>query len=244
MNSDGIDGPAGRAPVGIGADGGGRMPRQNRVTPFGEIVAVPQRGTVMGNRGRLHDEAGRIRRPWQVKRWLLCRLEFHGRHRVVMAPNRYTELFFLDEATGLASGHRPCSECRRKSFEGFAQSWGAGDHAAPGAARPKAAAIDDRLHEERVSPGNSQRTFAANLDGLPDGVFVTRGDGLPYLLRDGHLLAWSPGGYTGRLPRPHGEVVEVLTPRSTVSAIRAGYLPEVHPSAEGAGSRPPSRRRP
>ena len=89
------------------------MPRMNRVTPFGEIVAVPERGTMMGNRGILHDADGRIRRPWNVKRWLLCVLEFKGRHRTIMAPNRYTELFFLDEATGLAAGHRPCFECRR-----------------------------------------------------------------------------------------------------------------------------------
>ena len=99
------------------------MARQNRVTPFGEIVAVSDRGTVMGNRGVLHDAAGRIRRPWQVKRWLLCRLEFRGRRRVVMAPDRYTELFFLDEATGLAAGHRPCFECRRRSFDSYVDAW-------------------------------------------------------------------------------------------------------------------------
>lgn len=86
------------------------MPRQNRVTPFGEIVAIPERGTMMGNRGRLHDAEGYIRRPWQVRRWLICVLEFRGRHREVMAPDRYTALFFLDESTGLAAGHRPCFE--------------------------------------------------------------------------------------------------------------------------------------
>ena len=103
------------------------MPRQNRVTPFGEIVAVPERGTMMGNRGRLHDEEGRIRRPWQVKRWLICLLEFNGRHRQVMAPDRYTELFFLDEATALAAGHRPCFECRRKSYNAFVDAWAVGN---------------------------------------------------------------------------------------------------------------------
>src|SRR3954452_20407662 len=117
------------------------MPRQNRVTPSGEIVAVPERGTVMGNRGRLHDERGCIRRPWQVKRWLLCRLEFNGRHRVVMAPDRYTELFFLDEATGLAAGHRPCFECRRQSYNAFADAWAKGNphH---GSGRPTASTMD------------------------------------------------------------------------------------------------------
>src|SRR6478735_581650 len=99
------------------------MPRRNRVTPFGEIVAVPERGTMMGNRGVLHDAQGRIRRPWQVKRWILCLLEFRERHREVMAPDRYTELFFLDEATGLAAGHCPCAECRRKSYNAFVDAW-------------------------------------------------------------------------------------------------------------------------
>src|SRR5580658_6982158 len=95
------------------------MPRQNRVTPFGTLVATPERGTLMGNRGRLHDEGGHILRAWQVRRWLLCVLEFRGRKRVVMAPNRYTELFFFDEATGLAAGHRPCAECQRPRFTAF-----------------------------------------------------------------------------------------------------------------------------
>ena len=104
------------------------MPRRNRVTPLGEIVAVPERGTYFGNRGVLHDEGGRIRRPWQVRRWLICLLEFKGRHRAVMTPNRYTELFFLDEATGLAAGHRPCAECRRARFLAFRDAWAAGNH--------------------------------------------------------------------------------------------------------------------
>jgi hypothetical protein len=99
------------------------MSRQNRVMPFGEIIATPERGTFMGNRGVLHDDAGRIRRPWQVKRWLLCLLEFRGRKRTVMTPHRYTELFFLDEATGLAAGHRPCLECRRERFNAFVKAW-------------------------------------------------------------------------------------------------------------------------
>src|SRR5262245_2769345 len=99
------------------------MPRQNRVTPFGEIIATPERGTFMGNRGVLDDETGKIRRTWQVRRWLLCVLEFRGRHRTVMTPGHYTELFFLDEATGLAAGHRPCFECRRDRFRAFQEAW-------------------------------------------------------------------------------------------------------------------------
>src|SRR3954451_8147614 len=129
------------------------MPRQNRVTPFGEIVAVPERGTMMGNRGVLHDARGRIFRPWQVKRWLICLLEFRGRHRAVMAPNRYTELFFLDEATALAAGHRPCFECRRGRFLAFRDAWAAGNRESIGPEAIRAAMIDDRLHAERVGPG-------------------------------------------------------------------------------------------
>jgi hypothetical protein len=212
------------------------MPRRNRITPMGEIVAVPERGTYFGNRGVLHDEGGHIRRPWQVRRWLICLLEFKGRHRAVMAPNRYTELFFLDEATGLAAGHRPCAECRRSRFRAFRDAWAAGNHGTIGADPIRAATIDDRLHSERLGPDRSKRTFRAKLDELPDGVFVMLDDrgGDAYLIRGDRLLAWSPVGYRGRLPRPCGVVVTVLTPRSTVGAIRAGYEPQVHPSASEA----------
>jgi hypothetical protein len=209
------------------------MPRTNRVTPFGEIVATPERGTMMGNRGRLHDAEGGIRRPWQVRRWLLCVLEFRGRRREVMTPNRYTELFFLDEATGLAAGHRPCFECRRGRFLAFQDAWVAGSRATIGSGPIRAAQIDDRLHAERTDPDRSKRLYTAEIDELPDGVFVTLGgpDGGAHLIWRGDLLAWSPGGYTARRPRLRGEAVSVVTPGSTVAAIRAGYVPEVHPSA-------------
>jgi hypothetical protein len=149
------------------------MPRPNRVTPFGEIVAVPDRGTVMGHRGRVHDPDGRIRRPWQVKRWLVCLLEFRGRHRLVMTPNRYTELFFLDEATALAAGHRPCSECQRKSFNAFAAACASGDFVTPCEGRPAANSIDNRLHSERLGVGGTEQVYEANVADLPDGVMVT-----------------------------------------------------------------------
>lgn len=208
--------------------------RQNRVTPFGAIVAVPERGTFLGNRGVLHDEAGRIKRSWQVKRWIVCVLEYKGRRRTVMAPNRYTELFFLDEATALAAGHRPCSECRHARFLEFREAWAAGNGVAGSAAAIKAAMIDDRLHAERLGPDRSQRTFQANLDTLPDGVFVILEgrDDQPRLIRNDSLLVWSPGGYLDREPRREGTAVTVLTPISMVRAIRAGYPPEVHPTAD------------
>src|SRR4051794_18871616 len=195
------------------------MPRQNRITPFGEIIAVPERGAMMGNRGVLHDAGSRIRRPWQVKRWLLCLLEFRGRHREVMAPDRYTELFFLDEATALAAGHRPCFECRRGRFLAFRHAWAVGNGIGPPEAL-KVKRLDDRLHAERVGQGRTKRTFTATIDDLPDGVFVTL-DGDPpvaHLVLGEELLAWSPSGYTVRRSRPSDEQVAVLTPGSTVAA--------------------------
>jgi hypothetical protein len=209
------------------------MPRQNRVTPFGEIIATPERGTLMGNRGVLHDERGRIRQAWQVKRWLLCLLEFKGRRRVIMAPGRYTELFFLDEATGLAAGHRPCAECRRGRFLAFRDAWTAGNPNLVGSGRDMATLLDAQLHTDRLCPDRSKRLFRANLDELPDGVFVIRegGEENVFLLWQGHLLAWSQGGYLGHLPCLGAEEVRVLTPASTVAAIREGYVPEIHPTA-------------
>ena len=212
---------------------GTALPRQNRVTPFGEIIAAPERGTFMGNRGILHDGEGHIKRPWLVKRWLVCILEFRGRRRTVMTPNRYTELYFLDEATALAAGHRPCAECRHGHFISFCNYWKRVHPTDGGSQRPSADEIDNRLHVERVGPGRSKRTFVECLDEMPDGVFVIveRWGEQAYLVWGDHLLAWSPGGYRERRGRPRGEQITVLTPKSTVGTIRAGYVPEVHPSA-------------
>jgi hypothetical protein len=207
------------------------MPRQNRVTPWGEIIATSDRGTFLGNRGILHDEQGHIRRAWQVKRWLVCVLEFRGRKRTVMTPNRYTELFFLDEATALAAGHRPCAECRHKRFLAFAEAWRIHrDDGSP--ARPTVMEIDNQLHVERVLPDRSKQSFRADLLDLPNGVFVQRAESgdQAFLLWKDWLWAWSPGGYGAPRPRCDRERVLVLTPPSTVGAIRAGYVPEVHAS--------------
>jgi hypothetical protein len=209
------------------------MPRQNRVTPFGDILATPERGAFMGNRGLLHDAQGQIRRKWQVKRWIVCVLEFKGRKRQVMTPGYYTELFFLDEATALAAGHRPCAECRRERFNAYRTAWRSIHPGASGSALPTADEIDNRLHAERVAPDRCQRSFMAALDELPDGVFVTVAawGEQAYLVWGDRLLAWSPGGYGEGRRRPKGEEVRVLTPASTVGVIRAGYVPEIHPSA-------------
>ncbi len=206
------------------------MPRQNRVTPFNEIVAYPERGTFTGNRGVLHDAAGRITgRRWTTRRWIICLLEFKGWWRPIMQPGRYTELFFLDEATALAAGHRPCRECRRADHERFKQCWLAGNPGRLSEIAPGIAAIDRILHEDRLIAGTKrQRTTRAEIDDLPDGTFITLDDEAQALLVWGdRLLVWSPAGYSSALPRPGQRMVTVLTPRSTVNALAAGYTPTV-----------------
>lgn len=207
------------------------MPRQNRVTPLGELVSDPARGLVYGNRGCLHDDSGRIRRGFQVRRWIACRLEFKDRRRSpLMQPGRYTELFFIDEATALAAGHRPCAECRRSDYDRFAAWWGE-RHGDVGAD-----AIDARLHAERLDASSGgQRLHEAPFAELPDGVFVLH-DGVPRLVLGGTLRAWSPGGYAPPVARPKGTAV-VVTPVSLVALLREGWqseLPLLHGSAQGA----------
>src|SRR5262249_35689626 len=155
-----------------------QSPLQNRVTPFGEIIAVPQRGTLMGNRGGCFHRPDKTlgARRWVSRRWIACVLEFRGRHREVMAPGRYTELFFLDEATALAAGPRPCAECCRDDHERFKDAWRRGN---PGERLPPGASIDALdavLHRERVRPDRSKVTYRARLGDLPDGVFVALDD--------------------------------------------------------------------
>jgi hypothetical protein len=198
---------------------------QNRVTPFGEIVALPGRGLMMGNRGVLHDDARRIVRPFAVRRWIACRLEFRGRRRAVMQPRRYTELFFLDEATALAAGHRPCAECRREEYERFRSLWEAHCGAPAGAD-----AMDVHLHAERLD-GKRKRTYQAGLRNLPEGTYVSM-DGAAWLLWNGKLNLWSDAGYVNRRPPPENGEVAVLTPQTIVEILRAGYRPGVHPTLE------------
>jgi len=210
------------------------MPLQNRVTPEGEIIATPHRGLMMGNRGgcfHLPDRTLGARR-WSTRQWIACVLEFKGRHRqAMMQPNRYTELFFLDEATALAAGHRPCFECRRRDAERFAALW-AEVRGWPAPAR--APEMDATLHAERVGAQVRKITYRAQLAGLPDGVFVRIADDGPAqanLVDNGRILAWSPAGYGPALPAPKRRDLEVLTPRSIVAVLSSGYRPMLHPSA-------------
>jgi hypothetical protein len=215
------------------------MPRQNRVTPFGEIMATPARGTLMGNRGRLHDEHGVIRRSFLGQRWIICLLSFKGWWRPVMAPGQYTELFFLDEATALAAGHRPCAECQREHFERFRAIWAAANPR-PAHTPPTAApALDAVLHAQRLTPVGRQRTYAAPSASLPDGAFVTvPGDPRAYLVLGRWLLRWSAFGYDTAIARPDSGVLRVLTPRSVVKTMAAGYAAEFHPSSQAVPSPP------
>jgi hypothetical protein len=210
------------------------MPLQNRVTPEGEIIATPYRGLMMGNRGgcfHLPDRTLGSRR-WASRQWIACVLEFKGRHRqAMMQPNRYTELFFLDEATALAAGHRPCFECRRRDAERFAALW-AETRGWPAPAR--APEMDATLQAERVGAQGQKLTYRAQLSGLPDGAFVRLAEGGPaqaYLVDNGRILAWGPAGYGAALAAAKRRDVEVLTPRSIVAVLSSGYRPMVHPSA-------------
>jgi hypothetical protein len=200
------------------------MPLQNRVTPYGEVVALPGRGEMMGNRGILHDEFRQIVRSFAVKRWIACVLEFRGRKRTVMTPHRYTELFFLDEAAGLSAGHRPCAECRRADYNRFRAFWERSI-----ATANDADSMDLRLHADRLD-GKRKRTYHAELASLPDGTYAVW-ESRPHLLWGDSLFEWSDAGYKKRVARAGGGEVEVLTPRAIVEILAAGYRPAIHPSA-------------
>ena len=207
------------------------MPLQNRMTPFGEPIAVASRGLVYGNRGCMHDPHGLIRRPFGVKRWIACRLEFRGWLRApLLQPGRFTELFFLDEATAFAAGHRPCRLCRYDDYEAFVDVW---TTIHPGGAT-NADAIDAVLHEERWDhERRKQRHHRAALDRLPDGVFIVH-DGEPSLVRGTRVLRWTPAGYAGSTRRRRGIRATVITPPSLVRVLateRDPLVPFLHPSA-------------
>jgi hypothetical protein len=207
------------------------MPLRNRVTPLSELIATPERGLVYGNRGCLHDAQGVIRRHHSTRRWIACRLSFRGRRRPrLMAPGRYTELFFLDDVTALAAGHRPCAECRRADYNRLIAAWSElhpGQHGAD--------EIDAQLQAERLD-GRERRLHGVPYRELPDGAFVLL-DGHPHLVNGPRLLAWSPGGYLSPSPRPASGRAAVITPPSLMALLRHGWAPLVpllHPSADAA----------
>lgn len=202
------------------------MPLQNRVTPAGAIIAAPGRGTFMGNRGILHNDARRIVRASRNRAWLICRLDFKGRRRELMRPGTYTELFFLDEAVALAAGHRPCGECRREFYRAYIDAVSAHNPEPIGGAQQ----LDRELNASRKLPRTT-----SHIDALPDGTFLSLGATDFRLLWQGGLHRWSPQGYTGVIPSADGpEIAVVLTPELSIHALRKGYPVQVHPTAHEA----------
>jgi hypothetical protein len=202
------------------------MPLQNRVTPFGEIVAIPQRGTFTGNRGIIHDPATKtlLKRRWATKTWLICSCEYKGRRRAVMASRSWTELFFLDEAVALAAGHRPCFLCRREAAKRFRDSWAA----RKGIPRPSAKEIDIALHSERIERGRKRvHPISVPMAALPNGAMVvaTRS---AFTLHSGQAHRWTNAGYAPPEQLHHAD--GLLTPPSTLMALGSGYRPVLHPS--------------
>ena len=203
------------------------MPLQNRVTPTGDIIATSHRGLFTGNRGIIHDPTTRtlLTRRWASQAWLTCVCEFKGRRREVMGGRSWTELFFLDEATAFAAGHRPCFFCRRDDANRFRAAWQGGN----GVTNVLARDIDAVLHRERLE-GGKKRLHARTvpLKELPDGAMLQEG-AESYLIVQGRALSWSPDGY--RETRNTIDDAMLLTPPSTLRALNAGYRPVLHPSA-------------
>ncbi len=205
------------------------MPLQNRVTPSGEIIATPHRGLFTGNRGIIHDPATKtLTRRWASQAWLTCVCEFRGRRREVMGGRSWTELFFLDEATALAAGHRPCFFCRRADANRFRAAWEEGN----GVKNVLAREIDAVLHRERLEGGRKRlHALALPPEKLPDGAMLQAGDE-SFLIAQGRAMLWSPGGYR-EASRALNDAM-LLTPPSTLRALEAGYRPVLHRSAMGA----------
>lgn len=208
------------------------MPLQNRVTPTGEIIATPARGGFMGNRGILHDAQQQIVKSFVHKTWIICQLNFKGRRRKLMQPGKYTELFFLDEATALAAGHRPCFECRRTAAQAFRAAWLAGNPQLGFGDSVKMSEIDNVLHTERLTKSyyikdRKKQTWTAVISQLPNGPFIQHNNS-PHLIWQDALYPWTAVGYQPPIPRPKNGETAVLTPRSTVNALANGYAPKLH----------------
>lgn len=199
-------------------------PHRNRVTPTGEIVAVPLRGAWTGNRGNLH-RGTEIVRAWASPHWLICTLQWKGIRREQWLPRRLTWLFFHDEAVALAAGHRPCAYCRRGDYNAFREAWAGGGPA------PLHGEIDGTLHRERlIDRTGRRRMHAARWGELPDGAFVLHG-GVPAVVVGGALVSWTASGYGARVRRPRRGEAKLLTPPSTVAVLAAGYPVQIDPGA-------------
>ncbi|SFH19550.1 hypothetical protein [Pedobacter insulae] len=199
---------------------------QNRVNPFGNIIETSARGTWLGNRGQLHGNGKTILRPFKHQAWIICLLQFKDRQRQIMAPNLWTELFFLDEATALAAGHRPCFECRRADANRFKQAWLSGNPHYGYDRKTTIGKIDAILQRERIDVHQQKVTHTALISTLPNGTFVAIAQ-KAYLLVDEQIFQWTPSGYLNGKETLNITSVAVLTPQSVVNALRAGYLPQM-----------------
>jgi hypothetical protein len=208
------------------------MPLPNGVDPWGHIQSTCPSAEFLGNRGILHDAEGVITRSWKNKAWVTCALHYGGRNRKpLMQPGRYSELFFLDEATALSAGHRPCGECRKQDYSRFKAAWFATHTSAD--MSNAIGVIDETLHHERISITNKKKTFKSPIHELPHGA-VFEANGNAYLHWHNGPLLWSPSGYeVPGVTFSASAPVDVLTPPSIVSIIRAGYVPQIHGTAGG-----------
>jgi hypothetical protein len=206
------------------------MPLQNRVDPWGQFHAVTAHGALMGNRGILHDQQQQIVAPWRGKAWITCKLHVEGIRRTVFGAGTYSELFFMDEATAFAAGHRPCAQCRRDRFKEFKAAWISANRNSLLTPKPTIAEIDNVIHAERAAKGGVKITYEALIKYLPDGTLVDVG-GVALLVWHGELLRWTFDGYRPEVPTlPLSTSVRVLTPASVVQVFESGFIPEVHAS--------------
>lgn len=187
------------------------------------MIKTKARGAWLGNRGVIHNEDKQIVRPYKIKAWITCALTFRGRHREIMQPDRWTELFFLDEATAFSAGHRPCFQCRYKDHMRFKEYWLKGNPQYGFNMQTPVTEIDDIIHKERVAKDKSKVTYQAPIESLPNGTFIMYDD-KPYLVCDKQLYAWSPAGYAAAIALPGVNNVAVLTPRSFVNMFTNGYV--------------------
>ena len=197
---------------------------QNRVNPFGELICTTARGAWLGNRGQLHGKGKIILRPFKHTAWIICELAFKGRKREIMSPNLWTELFFLDEATAFAAGHRPCFECRRDDAKRFKQAWINGNPEYGFDLKTPISKIDEVLHAERIDADRKKVTYTSLIENLPDGTSIAIAEDA-YLLVKGQLYKWTAFGYIKEIEIEALEIVRVLTPKSIVNAFNGGYKP-------------------
>jgi hypothetical protein len=200
---------------------------QNRVDPFGSIIKTTARGSFMGNRGVIHNEQKEITHAFKHKAWIICALEFKGRKRAVMTPDRWTELFFLDETTAFAAGHRPCFECRREDAKRFKACWIRGNPEYTFTMKTSIKEVDDIIHRERIDSEKKKVVHQRIRSDVPEGTFIIL-DGDPYLFSKSKLHRWTPFGYENPIVMPEASMVKVLTPNSIVNAFRAGYVPQIN----------------